>query len=150
MVSDNAVPPLPFCRNLPFCMIFVIPILPHLCYNSDRVVLLGKTESEELEESMVEKETVMHALKTVIDPELGLNIVDLGLIYDITVEDSTVGVTMTLTTPGCPLHTAIARGAQTAVRKLPGVDDATVTVVWDPPWTPERLSPEARARLRWA
>ncbi len=98
---------------------------------------------------MIAKETVMDALKNVIDPELGLNIVDLGLVYGVDVDRDTVEVTMTLTTPGCPLHTAIARGAQTAVRNLPGVEQATVNVVWDPPWTPERMSPEARARLRW-
>jgi metal-sulfur cluster biosynthetic enzyme len=98
---------------------------------------------------MIAKETVMDALKNVMDPELGLNIVDLGLVYGVDVDRDTVEVTMTLTTPGCPLHTAIARGAQTAVRNLPGVEQATVNVVWDPPWTPERMSPEARARLRW-
>jgi metal-sulfur cluster biosynthetic enzyme len=98
---------------------------------------------------MIARNAVMEALKKVIDPELGLNIVDLGLVYDVKVDDRNVDVTMTLTTPGCPLHTAIARGAQTAVHNLPGVDQATVNVVWDPPWTPERMSPEARARLRW-
>jgi metal-sulfur cluster biosynthetic enzyme len=98
---------------------------------------------------MVEQGTVLEALKGVIDPELGLNIVDLGLIYDVAVDDGTVDVTMTLTTPGCPLHTAIARGAQAAVNRVPGVAQATVKVVWDPPWTPERMSPEAKAHLRW-
>lgn len=98
---------------------------------------------------MDQKDAVLQALKAVIDPELGLNIVDLGLIYDVQVAGGAVDVTMTLTTPGCPLHTAIARGAQTAVRNLPGIEQATVNVVWDPPWTPERMSPEARARLGW-
>jgi metal-sulfur cluster biosynthetic enzyme len=69
------------------------------------------------------------------------------LIYDVQVSEGAVDVTMTLTTPGCPLHTAIARGAQTALHNLPGVEQATVKVVWDPPWTPERMSPEARAHL---
>jgi metal-sulfur cluster biosynthetic enzyme len=79
-----------------------------------------------------------------------VNIVDLGLVYGVQVDNSSVDVTMTLTTPGCPLHTAIARGAEAAVRGLAGVESARVRVVWDPPWTPERMSPEARARLRWA
>lgn len=99
---------------------------------------------------MVTQAGVMSALEQVIDPELGLNIVDLGLVYGVQVENGAVDVTMTLTTPGCPLHTAIARGAEAAVRNLPGVDSANVRVVWDPPWTPERMSPAARARLRWA
>lgn len=98
---------------------------------------------------MVQKDAVLQALKTVIDPELGVNVVDLGLIYDVHVAGDAVDVTMTLTTPGCPLHAAIARGAQTAVRNVPGIEQATVNVVWDPPWTPERMSPEARARLGW-
>ncbi len=98
---------------------------------------------------MIQNSTILEALKKVIDPELGLNIVDLGLIYDVQVEGGAVEVTMTLTTPGCPLHMAIARGAETAVRNLPGVASATVHVVWDPPWTPERMSPEARAHLGW-
>jgi metal-sulfur cluster biosynthetic enzyme len=98
---------------------------------------------------MVTEDSVMDALKKVMDPELGVNIVDLGLVYGIEAENSAVRVTMTLTTPGCPLHTAIARGAAAAVRNLDGVEDAQVEVVWDPPWTPERMSPEARAQLRW-
>jgi metal-sulfur cluster biosynthetic enzyme len=98
---------------------------------------------------MATQDVILEALKKVIDPELGVNIVDLGLIYDVKVNDSAVDVTMTLTTPGCPLHTAIARGAEAAVRNVPDVEQATVNVVWDPPWTPDRMSPEARARLRW-
>lgn len=98
---------------------------------------------------MIRNDIVLEALKKVIDPELGLNIVDLGLIYDVQVNEGAIDVTMTLTTPGCPLHAAIARGAETAVRNLPGVERATVNVVWDPPWTPERMSPEARSHLRW-
>ncbi|UCC61453.1 MAG: metal-sulfur cluster assembly factor [Anaerolineae bacterium] len=98
---------------------------------------------------MVTKDTVIEALKSVLDPELGLNIVDLGLVYGVEIDDGHVNVTMTLTTPGCPLHTAIARGAEAAVRNLPDVEGATVNVVWDPPWSPERMSPQARARLGW-
>ena len=98
---------------------------------------------------MVDKEQVMKALSGVMDPELGLNIVELGLVYGVEIEGNKVGVTMTLTTPGCPLHTAIARGAESAVRNIPGVEAASVQVVWDPPWTPERMSPEARAALGW-
>ena len=98
---------------------------------------------------MVDKETILKALRRVIDPELDLNIVDLGLIYDVQVSNGDVDVTMTLTTPGCPLHAAIARGAKAAVRNVAGVQQANVQIVWDPPWTPERMSDEAKAHLRW-
>lgn len=98
---------------------------------------------------MVTKEQVMSVLREVYDPELGLNIVDLGLVYDVDINDGQVKVTMTLTTPGCPLHNAIASGAEAAVRRLAGVESATVQVVWDPPWTPARMSEAARQRLGW-
>ncbi len=99
---------------------------------------------------MVTKEAVEKALRDVYDPELGINIVDLGLIYGIDIEGEAVKVTMTLTTQGCPLHDSMARGARQAVERLPEVREAEVEVVWDPPWTPERLSPGARRQLGWA
>lgn len=98
---------------------------------------------------MITEERVMDALREVYDPELGLNIVDLGLVYGVDIADNQVNVTMTLTTPGCPLHNTMAQGAEIAVRRLPGVQSATVRVVWDPPWTPERMSEEARQQLGW-
>jgi len=98
---------------------------------------------------MITEEQVMDALREVYDPELGLNIVDLGLVYGVDIADNQVNVTMTLTTPGCPLHNTMAQGAEIAVRRLPGVQSATVRVVWDPPWTPERMSEEARQQLGW-
>ncbi len=98
---------------------------------------------------MITEEQVMDALREVYDPELGLNIVDLGLVYGVDIADNQVNVTMTLTTPGCPLHNTMARGAEMAVRRLPGVESATVRVVWDPPWTPERMSETARQQLGW-
>jgi len=98
---------------------------------------------------MITEEQVMDALREVYDPELGLNIVDLGLVYGVDIADNQVNVTMTLTTPGCPLHNTMAQGAEIAVRRLPGVQSATVRVVWDPPWTPERMSEGARQQLGW-
>lgn len=87
--------------------------------------------------------------ENVYDPELGLNVVDLGLVYDIDVRDGkNVYVEMTLTTPGCPLYDMISAEVQSALKARFG-DDVTVDVnfVFDPPWTPDRMSEEARAQL---
>src|SRR5664280_1842461 len=78
---------------------------------------------------MVTKDQVFEALRTVYDPELGVNVVDLGLIYDVAIADNTVNITMTMTTPGCPLHQAITRGVQTTVGMLPDVFEARVELV---------------------
>lgn len=96
---------------------------------------------------MISSEAVMEALRTVFDPELGINVVDLGLIYGVEIEGDKVSVKMTLTTRGCPLHDSIARGVRSAVKALPGVGDATVDLVWEPAWTPERMTESARKEL---
>lgn len=88
---------------------------------------------------------VFETLETVIDPEIGCNIVDLGLIYDVRVEDSHVQVAMTLTTPGCPMHESIASGVRLALLNLDWVQSADVEVVWDPPWHPSMMSDRGRA-----
>lgn len=90
---------------------------------------------------------VRENLKGVIDPELGLNIVDLGLVYDVEVEEGKATVTMTLTSPGCPAGGMIMSGAQEAALATEGVDDADVRLVWKPFWTPDRIDPEVRAAL---
>lgn len=89
-------------------------------------------------------ETVLETLRQVVDPELGCNIVDLGLIYSISIDGKTVKVTMTLTTPGCPMHESIRWGAQTVLLHLPGVEEAEVEIVWDPPWRPSMMSEAGR------
>ena len=97
---------------------------------------------------MVTSEQVTDALKEVYDPEIPVNIVDLGLVYDVKVEEGkVVRLTMTLTTPGCGMAQQIALGAKQRLLKVPGVEQAWVSVVWDPPWTPARMSPEARQKL---
>lgn len=96
---------------------------------------------------MVTEAEVRQALRGVFDPELGLDVVDLGLIYGIAVADGAVRVDMTLTTRGCPLHEAMADWVREAVGRLEGVDRVDVRLVWDPPWTPERLSEAARREL---
>jgi metal-sulfur cluster biosynthetic enzyme len=95
------------------------------------------------------KEQILEALRLVVDPELGINVVDLGLIYDIDVEDYVISISMTLTTMGCPLHESMLE----AVRHVAQMTDLTKTVnvelVWEPPWTPERLTPAAKQMLGW-
>src|SRR6516162_4062557 len=89
--------------------------------------------------------TILEALREVIDPELGCNIVDLGLIYSVVIQDGKVSVVMTLTTQGCPMHESIRWGAETALLGLEGVESAKVEVVWDPPWHPSMMSEFGRA-----
>lgn len=87
---------------------------------------------------------VLDTLRQVIDPELGCNIVDLGLIYGVEIAEGKVRVTMTLTTPGCPMHGSISQGAQIVLLGLDGISDAEVEVVWDPPWHPSMMTEEGR------
>ena len=86
------------------------------------------------------REQVLDALRNVFDPELGMSVVELGLIYGIEIQDGAVTVTMTLTTPGCPIHESMSTWVREAVMKIPGVEDVTVTLTFDPPWTPDRIS----------
>lgn len=94
----------------------------------------------------INETAVRAALRQVVDPEIDCNIVDLGLVYGIAIEGAKVNVTMTLTTRGCPMHESIAWGVKNALLNLEGVDEVEVEIVWDPPWTPERLSPLGRER----
>lgn len=95
----------------------------------------------------ITEDLVMDTLRQVVDPEVDCNIVDLGLIYGIVIGGGKVSVRMTLTTQGCPMHESIAQGVQAALLSLPGVTDADVEVVWDPPWHPAMMSDAARERL---
>jgi metal-sulfur cluster biosynthetic enzyme len=91
---------------------------------------------------------VMNQLKKVLDPELGINVVDLGLIYNVELSSpSEVIVTMTLTTPGCPLHDSITSGVKHSVEALEEIENAVVNLVWHPAWSPEKMSEEAKRQL---
>ncbi|HEV8344177.1 MAG TPA: iron-sulfur cluster assembly protein [Candidatus Binatia bacterium] len=97
---------------------------------------------------MATKEEVYEALQTCYDPEIPVNIVDLGLVYDVQVEGKKVTVKMTLTAPGCGMGGMIAGQArQKILDNVDGVEEATVDLVWDPPWDPSRMSEEAKQRL---
>jgi metal-sulfur cluster biosynthetic enzyme len=97
------------------------------------------------------EEDVLSALKQCYDPEIPVNIVDLGLIYGVRFEPAgdqqDVSVDMTLTAQGCPAHVEIGQQVKARVEQLPGVRNVNVNVVWNPPWTPERLSADARKQL---
>ncbi len=96
---------------------------------------------------MASEKEVLEALKTVLDPEIAFNIVDLGLIYGITVEGKTVSVKMTMTTPLCPMAPEIIGEVKAKVGKLEGVENVEVEIVWDPPWTPDKMSEQAKIEL---
>jgi metal-sulfur cluster biosynthetic enzyme len=106
--------------------------------------------------STVTEADVMSALKQCYDPEIPVNIVDLGLIYGVHLvpvvpdsngEQQDVTVDLTLTSQGCPAHVTISEQVKARLEQLPGIRNAAVNVVWTPPWGPERLSPEARKQL---
>lgn len=90
---------------------------------------------------------VKAALRRVKDPELNLNIVDLGLVYAIAVDGANVIVDMSLTSPGCPSGPEIMYGAEEELRAMPGVDDVAINLVWTPLWSPERIEPRIKAYL---
>ncbi len=92
-------------------------------------------------------EEARESLKNVYDPEIGINIVDLGLVYDVDVAGDLVRVDMSLTSPACPSGPDIMRDAEEQLRKLPGVREVEMNLVWSPPWTPERIEPRVRAYL---
>lgn len=96
---------------------------------------------------MLTQEEIYDVLRTCYDPEIPVNIVDLGLVYDVQVAEQKVDVKMTLTARGCGMGGYIASEAEQKLLELPGVEEAKVEVVWDPPWEPSMISPEARKTL---
>lgn len=91
---------------------------------------------------------VIDALRTCFDPEIPVNIYELGLIYDVAVDpQGAVAVRMTLTSPGCPVAGTLPGEVQTKIKSIPGVTDARVDLVWDPPWGPDRMSEAAKLQL---
>lgn len=98
---------------------------------------------------MITKENILKKLREVIDPELNVNIVDLGLIYDISINEKkeSVDVKMTLTSPGCPLSFVFQEWVADAVKKIKGVKNVTIDLVWEPAWNPDMMSESARETL---
>lgn len=104
-------------------------------------------DSETPEPEGLTEDVVRRALRRVKDPEAGLNIVDLGLIYDVEIDGGKVDVKMTLTSPGCPAGGQIMGESDQVVRSLDGVEDVNIELVWEPFWTPERIDPKVRSFL---
>jgi metal-sulfur cluster biosynthetic enzyme len=98
---------------------------------------------------LLETDVVWQALTTILDPEFGISIVDLGLIYSVTCDHGDVHVVMTLTTPTCPSGGWIQGGVETAIRSLDGVQNVRVDLVFDPAWNTAMLSAEAQRHLGW-
>ena len=111
------------------------------------VTLTTFQKSEEISEvEEITEEKVLEALRTIQDPEIPVDIVNLGLIYNVEVSGKNVHLKMTLTTPGCGMGKTIAKQAEGAVKSL-GVKNVLVEIVWDPPWNPDMMSDEAKERL---
>lgn len=96
---------------------------------------------------MISQEAIIGKLRECLDPELGVNIVDLGLIYAVTVEGSHIQVLMTMTTPGCPLDSYFVKDITTKLKTLKGISDVAVEMTFEPPWTPTKMSQESKDLL---
>lgn len=96
---------------------------------------------------MPTEKQVLSKLKEVLDPEVGINVVDLGLIYGVEVAKGTITIRMTFTTPACPLLGYLVNSVESKVKELKDVKEVKVQFVWEPRWTPERMSPEAKKQL---
>ena len=103
--------------------------------------MMSKNESEQL------RNDIVRALRTVHDPEIPVNIYDLGLVYDIEIDAGSVQILMTLTSPACPVAGMLVAQVETKVKTVEAVSDAHVELVWDPPWTVDRMSEAARLEL---
>ena len=99
--------------------------------------------------STVSEQAIEDSLKQCMDPEVPLNIVEMGLIYGIDVaENNDVNIKMTMTTQGCPLHETLVQDATRYVKKVPGVNNVNVDIVWDPPWSMDKMSEEAKIKIK--
>lgn len=97
------------------------------------------------------EENIRESLKEVIDPEVGVNIVDLGLVYEVKINPEEVYIEMTMTSPTCPLSGVITRNMDQILRKtFPDLGEMTIELVWDPPWSPEKMSDAAKNQLGWS
>ncbi|MBI4228109.1 MAG: DUF59 domain-containing protein [Deltaproteobacteria bacterium] len=107
----------------------------------------GDSSNENSTPAEVTEEKVLEVLSGVYDPEIPIDIVNLGLIYGVDIEDGNVHLKMTMTAPGCPSSAEIAAESKILIEELPGVKSASIEIVWDPPWDPSRMSEEARQSM---
>jgi len=104
---------------------------------------------QESVKAMVTKEEVIATLRKCYDPEIPINIVDLGLVYDVNIEGDQIGVKMTLTAPGCPASAYISQDVKRKLEAMSGVVKANVVIVWEPPWSPDMMSETAKKQFGW-
>jgi metal-sulfur cluster biosynthetic enzyme len=98
----------------------------------------------------VNEEQILETLKAVIDPEIGINIVDMGLVYQVEIRPEEVYIQITMTSPACPLHGVITRDIDKELRQeFPSLGPMTIELVWDPPWSPDMISGSAKRALGW-
>lgn len=107
----------------------------------------SSSPAETIAAGAITQDQVKLALRKVKDPELNLNILDLGLIYEIRVEGNDVHIDMSLTSPGCPSGPEIMKDAEDQLKAMPGVGAVQMNLVWSPPWTPDKIEPRVRAYL---
>ncbi len=93
---------------------------------------------------------ILQVLKTIFDPEIPVNLVDLGLIYDVLIDKDQVDIKMTLTAAGCPMAASISNSVKSTIEAIEGVTSTNVEIVWEPPWSPEKISPDGRIALGMA
>ncbi|HZO83504.1 MAG TPA: metal-sulfur cluster assembly factor [Candidatus Binataceae bacterium] len=99
---------------------------------------------------MIREADILHALRAVNDPEVGVNVVDLGLVYSTEIDGGRVRVVMTMTTPACPMHSYLTEEVREAIlSRFDEVESVTVQLVWDPPWSPQMISERGRRQLGW-
>ncbi len=96
---------------------------------------------------MVSQDQVIDKLRECIDPELGINIIDLGLVYSVNIESARINVLMTLTTPGCPLDSYFVRDITSKLKSLKGISDVSIELTFEPPWAPTKMSQESKDLL---
>jgi metal-sulfur cluster biosynthetic enzyme len=101
----------------------------------------------ENQNSPITETQVFEALKECYDPEIPVNVVDLGLIYEVKIINDWIGVKMTLTATGCPAHSWITQNVKNRLLRIPGIKEADVKIVWEPKWTPARMTDDARKKL---
>lgn len=111
--------------------------------------LFGRKSAPPAPTQPLSEESVRATLKTVMDPEIGINIVDLGLIYGLRVTPERIDVTMTMTTPTCPMGDLLMDDIEAALGRLAPQAEVYLELVWEPPWSPEKMSPEARDHFGW-
>lgn len=111
---------------------------------------MARASKETLEapaEALLDRKEVARVLKYVIDPEVGINIVDLGLVYDLRLEGDRADLVLTMTTPACPMSRYIMQQADMVLSRIRGIFEVDVRLVWDPPWSPAMIEPEVRERM---